>query len=161
MTTNDELQKTGEGAYLAIVEMVAALQCDYDRLAELNTPELNEAINNLIESDEASELVALREAAGECTDQDDARERIEADALSIEVRSGWQALGETLEATEFCILLSTGGPATRIIGELNEHREPCRAWLEVQDWGTAWAQYYVEGGQDVLLAYASVFYFGE
>ena len=60
---------------------------------------------------------------------------------------------------EFCILLSTGGPASRIRGEL-DNGEPCRAWLEVQDWGTPWTQYF-DIEQDTLLAYARCFYFGE
>ncbi len=54
----------------------------------------------------------------------------------------------------------TGGPATRIIGELNEHGEPTRARLQVQDWGTPWTDYR-GGDQETLLTYARCFYFGE
>jgi hypothetical protein len=60
---------------------------------------------------------------------------------------------------QFVILLSTGGPASRIQGELS-NGEPRRAWLEVQDWGTPWTQYFGIK-QDTLLAYARCFYFGE
>jgi hypothetical protein len=91
---------------------------------------------------------------------EEAQTHIQEDALSIEVRSGWRALGDTLEAEEFNILLTTGGPAVRIRGALDDNREPSRAWLEVQDWGTPWTRYY-DALQEVLLAYARCFYFGE
>jgi hypothetical protein len=108
--------------------------------------------------DDAEELKELEEAAGKCKDEDDARTRIEEDALSVEVRSGWVSLGEEMTADEFCILLTTGGPAVRIRGELDEHAEPYRAWLEVQDWGKPWTQYF-PADQDTLLAYARCFCF--
>ena len=156
----DSLRETGKWAAAAIVEMVAALECDYDRLEELDCDELNGAIDNLIESAEATELVELREAAGECASREEAQTRIQEDALSVQVRTDWRDLDE-MDATpnEFCILLSTGGPASRIRGEL-ESGEPSRAWLEVQDWGTPWTQYFgIE--QETLLTYARCFYFGE
>ena len=65
-----------------------------------------------------------------------------------------------MEAAEFCILLTTGGPAVRIRGELDEYNEPRRAWLEVQDWFLPWTEY-VCADSDVLLNYARCFYFGE
>jgi hypothetical protein len=92
--------------------------------------------------------------------EDDARQAISDDPLSVEVRSGWQSPGGTLTPSQFNILLCTGGPACRIIGELDEHGEPYRAWMEVQDWGTSWTQYF-DASQDVLLEYARCFYFGE
>lgn len=163
MDSNDSLKETGRCAAAALVEMVAALECDYDRLEELDSEELNDDINNLIESPEATELVELREAAGECKDADEASERIQEDALEVVVRGDWCPAGdqERLGApVEFKILLATGGPAARIMGELDESCEPVRAWLEVQDWGTPWTQYF-DIEQDTLLAYARCFYFGE
>lgn len=75
---------------------------------------------------------------------DAARERILESALSVEVRSGWYSPGDpdnTQEKpAEFSILLSTGGPALRLIGELNEHGEPETARLEHQNWGTPWME---------------------
>jgi len=97
-------------------------------------------------------------------DSEDARQAIEEDALSVEVRSGWYTppAGKGDDApAEFCILLCTGGPACRIRGELDENLEPSRAWLEHQDWGTPWTQYYEPGIQETLLEYARVFYYGE
>lgn len=114
------------------------------------------------------EMVAeLEKAAGECTSQDDARERIQEDALEICVRTGWHSpTGDRVAPEEFYILLSTGGPALRIRGELNEHCEPSRAWLEYQDWGTPWTRLVTDSDGDTvcqatLLTYAHQFYFGE
>lgn len=121
----------------------------------------------------------LVEALREAGDDDDKRECARCDImeypLEVTVRSGWRAPGADRDAKpeEFCILLSTGGPASRIIGTLNEHGEPETARLEVQDWGTPWE----DVSRDVfaselsfvdrvkieptLLAYAREFYFGE
>ncbi len=106
-----------------------------------------------------SMLAALEAAAGDCGDEEEARQRIQDDPLSVEVRSDWTNPGEPLEPSEFMIILCTGGPAVRIVGELNRG-EPCRAWLEYQDWGTPWTRYF---GADsaTLCQYASQFYFGE
>jgi hypothetical protein len=105
-TKERDLQEIGAAAYSAIVDMVNALKCDWDR-----------------------------------------------------------------EAEEFNILLATGGPAVRIVGELDQG-EPSRAWLEVQDWFTPWTEYVGttsksdpgmlenQASQDVLLTYARQFYFG-
>ena len=173
MSNDESLKETGRCAAAAIVEMVAALECDYDRLEELReerqdwitdadlpvTPERAKqwAIAYPIE---AEELAELEDAAGECESREDAETRIQEDALSVEVRGAWHTLGEPEILTDFNILLSTGGPATRIRGEIDQHGEPSRAWLEVQDWGTPWTQYF-DIEQDTLLTYARCFYFGE
>lgn len=79
-------------------------------------------------------------------------------ALSVCVRSGWAPVGEALEPAEFEILLSTGGPACRIVGDLR-NEEPCRAEIQWQDWGTPWTPL---AGQrcDALDWLAGLFYFG-
>jgi hypothetical protein len=92
-------------------------------------------------------------------DWEQAEQRIQEDALSIEFRSGWSTDRRELQAEEFNILLTTGGPAVRITGELDEHGEPRRAWLEVADWGQPWTRYF-DASQDVLLAYCACFYMG-
>lgn len=100
---------------------------------------------------------------------DEARQAIEEDALSVQVRTGWHQPGTTREQTpeEFEILLCTGGPACRIVGTLDEYAHPETARLEVQDWFTPWTAMRPEvspGNYDsepFLLAYARVFYFGE
>lgn len=108
--------------------------------------------------DAADELKELEQEAGDCSDADEARERIQEDALSVRI-FGERVNGEW-EADRFELLLATGGPAVRILGELDGNNEPCRAWIEVQDWGTPWTQYF-DADSDVLLAYASCFYYGE
>lgn len=93
--------------------------------------------------------------------REEAREAIQEDALSVEVRTDWYTPGETPEASEFCILLCTGGPAVRIRGDLGAHNEPDRAYLECQDWYTAWEEVINGVDHDALLTYARQFYFGD
>lgn len=96
--------------------------------------------------------------AGECKDQDEARERINEDALDITIRG--ERVNGDWEADEFTILLSTGGPAVRIKGELGNHNEPSSATLEVQDWLKAWTPYTpIAVSEDVLLSYCRCFNF--
>lgn len=174
---DDRLKETGRAAYAAIDEMVDALDVDYERLEELRE-ERQAFLDQLAESESATErgrisdefkewkeayedeLKELDAASSDCADWEEAQRRIHEDALSIDVRTGWYSIGERPESFEFNILLTTGGPAVRIMGELDDNREPCRAWLEVQDWGTPWTRYY-DASQAVLLAYARCFYFGE
>jgi hypothetical protein len=171
MSNDESLKETGRCAAASIVEMVAALECDYERLGELREERDNyepvdppvrdrvdpayRMLGSWAQENEglAEELSELEEAAGECTSREDAEERIREDALSVQVRSDWYAPGEQTGANipaEFEILLSTGGPASRIRGEL-DNGEPSRAWLEVQDWGTPWTQVF-DIEQDTLLA---------
>lgn len=94
-------------------------------------------------------LDALKKA--EEDGDDEAREEaitaIDEDPLSVEVRK------------EYIILLSWGGPAARITGELNEHGGPETASLQYQDWFTAWTDYPCD--EETLLEYARHFYFEE
>ena len=92
--------------------------------------------------------------------QEEARQAIQDDPLSVEVRSGWTVVGAPLEATEYFILLCWGGPAVRIIGTL-DREEPADAKLEYQDWGISWTAYPTTSEDDAaLLEYARQFYFG-
>ena len=79
--------------------------------------------------------------------------------MSVDVRSGWTRPGEDLTADEFCILLCTGGPAVRIMGELRGGA-PRRAWLEYQGRDTPWTQYF-GASSATLCEYAGYFFFGE
>lgn len=158
----------------SIAEMLAALDCDYDRLEELReefaewearVETQNEAVLTRAEwaklnPDVAAELADLEEAAGDCEDMDDAQQRISDDPLEVQVRFDWYSPGDELPnvPAEFKILLCTGGPAVRIVGELNERGEPDRAWLEFQDWGTPWIEYHGENADgDALVRYAAHF----
>lgn len=112
------------------------------------------------DDENAEELNTLEHEAGDCTDQDAARERIQEDALSVEVRSGWASLGDTLTPEEFRIVLCTGGPHVEIRGEFDVHGNPYRAWLQFQDWGTPLTQFF-DIEEATLLEYCAQFYFGE
>lgn len=82
--------------------------------------------------------------------------------LSVAVRcSEWQdpCDMQDLGPDEFQILLSTGGPALRIVGDLNAYCEPCRARLQHQDWGTPWTEW-LDVDHDALLWFAGLFWFG-
>ena len=90
------------------------------------------------------------------------RESILNSALSVQVRSGWTSLNESFEPQEFNILLSWGGPSLRIIGDLNEYKEPENPVLQFQDWFTKWEDLKINSQQyDALVWYCSQFYFGE
>lgn len=150
--------------YSSLVSLVTALNVDFERLEylqdivdsvdseDLLSVELGEAAK-----DELAEL--LDDAAG-YTSADEVMEAIQEDPLSVEIRSDWGSVGGSLEASEFRILLCTGGPAVQIRGELDEYNTPCRAWLEYQDWGTPWTQFF-DASQETLLTYCQQFYFGE
>lgn len=148
------LQSIGANAYASIAQMIERLDPDFwERLEELRgmedrTPE------------EDAELSRMEAARERCEDEDDAREAILEDALSVEVRPDWHTPGDSSEDTEYCILLSTGGPASRIVGELNQWKQPVSATLQIQDWGTPWTDYR-EADEDTLLKYSDCFYFGE
>ncbi len=126
MSTKEEsLKDIGASAAASIVEMVAALECDYDRLEELREEKqrLLDAEEGDLPEDNAEEFAELEAEAGECTSREEAEQRIQEDALSVQVRTGWyEPTANHLEqqsAEEFEILLSTGGPASRICGELD------------------------------------------
>lgn len=148
----------------SIAQMIAALECDYDRLNELRDMAADgDTIMSQDEADELKELTANATIDGDLQQNADAvRERIQESPLSVQVRSGWATPGKIMDAEEFAILLSTGGPALRIRGELDQHKEPDRAWLEYQDWGTPWTEYHGEGcSQETLLTFCRQFYFSE
>ena len=94
-------------------------------------------------------------------DTDAARQAIEEDALSVEVRSGWHTPGVVDDDEEFEILLTTGGPALRIVGDLDQYNQPKRPRLEMQDWFIPWQEVVLDSeGYAALRAYCAVFYFG-
>jgi hypothetical protein len=176
-TKMSHAEQNAKAGYENIAAMVASLEADRDLLEVLrderdgfeieNPAACDETIDGTAESvaawaaenpDDAEELKKLEEAVGEWETSEDVEQAIVEDPLSIEVRSGWVTLGSEMTADEFSILLTTGGPALRIRGEL-DNGEPTRAWLEYQDWGTPWTQYF-DAEQDTLLTYCRHFYFG-
>lgn len=218
-TKEEQLQDIGRCAMASIREMVAALECDYERLEELRDerdafepdefPEQDEPVTACqcpfcrsgsytcapgadatdpadgldtmtcadcgkvwLEDDNGNkspltwaqanlmdsvDLRELEEAAGECNDREQAEQRIHEDPLSLEFRSGWVSDWSEVEPEEYCLLLSTGGPAVRIIGEIRGG-EAHSARLEVQDWWTPWTEYITTGSDhEALVTYARCF----
>lgn len=89
-------------------------------------------------------------------DEDAALQAIQEDALEINTRTEFN--GEK----EYMILLCTGGPACRIIGDIDEHDQPSSARLEYQDWGTPWTDYpLTQDNEQTLIEYARHYYFEE
>jgi hypothetical protein len=172
------LRKTGECAMASIVEMVAGLYRESAArmyVDSLGADEINALISkHEVDADPGETIDELKdrlvdaitdesiEPDGFEFDEESARELIQDDPLEITIRSGWESLGTTaFTPEEFCILLGTGGPATRIIGEL-DRGEPCNPKLQVQDWGTPWVDYTSSEDEDAALQkYCETFYFGE
>lgn len=92
-------------------------------------------------------------------------ENMQAAPLQVAVRcSQWHDPSSSwdLSPDEFQILLSTGGPALRVTGDLESGR-PVDTRLEHQDWGTPWThQRSTHAFQvDALNWFAGLFWFGE
>lgn len=119
-----------------------------------------------LQHESIAEMVATYKQA-EANDDDEAREqareRIQEDPLSVQVRCPWKFVGEeNVKPDQYNILLCTGGPAVRIIGTLSEYLEPENARIQYQDWGTPWTDYPLTSEQEAtVLEYAQQFYYGE
>lgn len=110
-----------------------------------------------------AENFELKNEDGEEIDfEDEIRQEIEEDPLSVNVRTDWTSIGYKFKQSEFQILLCTGGPAVRIIGELNDYNEPISAKIEYQDWFTPWEEYPIDEEQEnKVIDYCRCFYFGD
>lgn len=119
-----------------------------DRLRELE--ELHEA--------DLEELAELEDAAGDCSDEEEARERIQDDPLSIEFRSDWCSYGDEMTPSEARIVLCTGGPHVEILCDL-ENGSPSRPRVIYKDWGTSGEIF--DFDHDAVTRYLEQLYFGE
>lgn len=116
----------------------------------------------LADSDEQAELDELEKAAGDCESEEDARQAIEEDALSVEFRSDWSSSRDDMTPGEFRIVLCTGGPHVEIQGDLDEHGQPSRCRLLYSDWFQGLTEYFGDNlDRNALQSYAACFYFGE
>ena len=97
------LQAIGKSAAESIRDMVAALECDYDRLEELCTERDEHNVRHKAGYEQTTweeqaipdyveELRELESAAGDCGSREDAEQRITEDPLSVEVRGDGIAL---------------------------------------------------------------------
>ena len=166
----------------SIVAMVAALTVDYDRLEELRderaeltreyqslasnahatNAERDDAAKNLREWAEANaeELAELEAASGGNASEEEAREAIRQDALSVELRSGWARSKEEFEPEEFRIVLCTGGPHVELVGDL-DRGTPSRIRVLCRGWGTSGEYFPSSEESKALTTYCAQFYFGE
>lgn len=175
MSTQENYAKQQAAAqYASIAALVQAYSLDWDQyesLADLRADhefdmrESNDAKPFYIAYPDEAELLAKFEQAKadiECDSQESVQDRIQEKPLSIEYRSAWCSdRSELNQVQDISILLCTGGPAVRIRGEVSGFNgQVCRAWIEYQDWGTPWAQYF-GADQDTLIEFCNHFYFGE
>ena len=111
--------------------------------------------------DSIIEMVEAANQAKSERDREEAEQAIYDDPLEVSIRGGWRSPGgEPYTATDYKILLCTGGPAVRIVGELNEYKEPATAKLQYQDWFTPWEYYRLSSEEEeTLLDYARRFLF--
>jgi len=115
------------------------------------------------------EMVKRLENARESGDQqaiDEARNLIHSDPLSVQVRTAWEDPNRLqkpdidVQPHEYKILLCTGGPAVRIIGNLNEYGRPRNAYVEHQDWNEPWTKIALsEEEAQTVIEYARHFYY--
>lgn len=169
----------------SIVAMVAALECDYDQLNELREERADSSFPSRVlaqrksgnpadHSDgwwedvyptEAEELADLEEAAGDCEDSEEAKKRIQEDPLSIEVRGGWYSPGEAHDSIgqpeDFRIVLCAGGPHVEILGDLDAHNQPSRAYVQYASWGESGTYHLDAEERAAVLTYCQQFSFGE
>jgi len=91
-------------------------------------------------------------------DMDAIEEEIFNSPLSVEVRSDWATPGKDLVPMNYRLLMTTGGPAVKITGSLNEEGMPETAELEYQDWGTPWTTYPLNSEElQAILEFAQYF----
>jgi len=149
-----------EGIMVMVKRMNHAADCDGDPdECDLTDEEILEGIN-IRHPDGSGPDEEERE---EYHDEERAREAIQEDALEVSVRtSGWRRPGDSSEADEYRVLITWGGPACQVKGDLDEHMEPENAEIQYQDWFTEWQTLPTTAEQDeALLTYARQFYFGE
>jgi hypothetical protein len=134
----------------------------------MNSDEQNKRLQDISEGayttiKELVEALNNANADGDHQAVDDAHDAIYSHPLSVEVRSGWCSTNAQLERSEYRILISWGGPAVQITGQLNDHNEPASAVLQSQDWFLGWRDWVAsdESADAVLMTYAQAFYFGE
>jgi hypothetical protein len=112
-----------------------------------------------------AQLNSIRHLVGMLdSDPEEALQRIHEDPLSVQVRSSdWHDPGADGTAPdEYMLLLCTGGPAVRVVGELNQYNEPTTATVQFQDWFEEWSDLDITPEEeDDVIRYALQFWFGE
>lgn len=87
--------------------------------------------------------------------EEEARDQV----LSLEVRTGWHCPSDPPSQPEQgCLTLTTGGPALRVLIELDCDAEVLECQLQHQDWGTPWIELpLTEADDEALCWFAGLF----
>lgn len=146
MTTDLEFQQQAEA---------------YAKTALENIREMLDKLEHSRECDDSENCEHANDE--EWHDEDGAERAIDEDPLSIEIRTDWHTVGaEDIDPGQYRILLTTGGPAAQIIGDLDGHHQPESARFQYQDWFKPWTEVILDSDDyATLLEYAQRFYFGE
>ena len=121
-----------------------------------------DSIVELVESYHEAKDIGEAEYEGDNLTEDELLDIINSKPLSLEVRAGWHNLGEKAGPDEYRILLSWGGPACQVIGDLDEYGDPYSAKIQGQDWYTEWKTLSLKGADgERLLDFVRCFNFSE
>lgn len=143
MTENDEDTPALVNAMAHITEWVEA-HAAYLKLIEGETDEVV-----LTTGESFDDAVEIADMVQEC-------------AMSVEVSSGWHQPGDLAAAKPiaFRILVTTGGPGFRVIGDIGPYGQAAHVRAEHQDWGTPWTEVDLdEEEQEALNWFAGLFYY--
>ena len=85
--------------------------------------------------------------------------------LSVNVRSCWVDVGSKMDAFEYRIEMSTGGPAVSIFGTIDNLGYPIEPEIKHQDWFADWDYSYNKTSQNADMTealdwFVNLFYFG-
>lgn len=169
MTETNHAITNAKGWATSIVEMIARLTAA-EESDKMECGQCNGTGITMSASNAADEECPVCDGTGEIDREetaDDVREEIDQSVLSVRVRNGWSIPGVINgegEPEEYEILLSTGGPALRIYGQLEAHSQPGEfPELQWQDWGTPWTRYRdtTDDEEEAIRRFVSCFYFGE
>jgi hypothetical protein len=147
-----------------LIEMVDRLnhlqECDGDEDCELDRDTILGGVNIWSGNDVSpEEFETFKE---QYHDDEDAGRAIDEDPLSLQVRSEWHSPGDSGEDDEFEILLCTGGPAVRIVGEFGYMHQPEKARIQHQDWFKPWEDLSTtRAEEEAMVTFASHFYWGD
>jgi hypothetical protein len=120
------------------------------------------SIREMVEAMRAAEASDDGEAEleGDRLDSDGIRERMLESPLELTIR-GFRNHLNAWEADRYELLMGTGGPAVRIVGDLNGG-EASTAEMECQDWFTPWTPVPLEPEDcEALQAFVGQFYMGD
>ena len=156
MTTETNHAEANATGHAQTIEALYELSCWDGNQETPLTLEAHSILDDIGWDDETGTPDSLQEAVTEYAQEM---------PLTVMVRSDWQPVGGSFQAQEFEILLSTGGPACRIIGELDRGsvawQSGCRPVMQHQDWFKPWTESSYQIDTNALLWFCEQFYFGE